>query len=171
MLEVKLTRKNDDPLVCNVTLYYGIPKRGNPKEKPDSKKRAFSFPVLDKVHKDRWREFDWNESDIVKVDPETIHLNLESKYLEDVKRRISSEQYNELLPKYLLSMYFQSVLLHHELKDEDDYDDIFKKSMIGAAKSVILLIRNKHGFQIESLLGLNTIKSAIAESRSSAIEK
>jgi len=167
VLEVKLTRKNDDPLVCNVTLYYGIPKRGNPKEKPDSKKRAFSFPVLDKVHKDRWREFDWNESDIVKVDPETIHLNLESKYLEDVKRRISFEQYEKLLPKYMLSMYFQSVLLHHELKDEEEYDDIFKKSMIGAAKSVILLNKTKYGFQIESILGLNIIKSAITESRSS----
>jgi len=167
MLTIKLTRRNNDPLVCNVNLYYGITKRGKPKAKPDRKKRAFSFPQLDKVYKDRWSEFSWNERDIVKVDPEIIHLNLESKYLEDVKRRISTEQYAELIPKYLLSMYFQSVLLHHELKDEDNYDDIFKKSMIGVAKSVILLIRNKHGFQIESLLGLNTIKTAITESRSS----
>ena len=169
MLKVKLTRPNNDPLSCNVNLYYGITKRGNSKEKPDRKKRAFSFPKLDKVYKDRWNELGWNERDIVKVDPETIHLNLESKYLEDVKRRVSSEQYTELIPKYLLSMYFQSVLIDNELKDEENYDDIFKKSMIGAAKSVLLLIRNKNNFQIESLLGLNTIKSAIAESRSSEL--
>lgn len=161
-LSVKITRPRQPPLQCDVSLYYGIPKKENEKKEQKKKKKGYSFPQLDWVDENRWAEFGWNNNDIAKVDPDYVHINLKCKYLTEYKNRKPTKDEPLIINNFGLCVYFHALLLHHEIKDYSNYDDIFKKAIIAITKASLLLLDTSK-IPIEEILGMTSLSTAIKD--------
>ena len=162
VLSVKITRPKQSPLECSVHLYYGISQKDGPKEEHKQKKKGYSFPQVDWVYEDRWAEFGWSETDIAKVDPDYVHINLKCKYLIEYKNRKPTKDELLITNNFGLSVYFHALLLHHEIKDYSNYDDVFKKAITSSAKSSLLL-HDITKIPIEEILSMTSISTVISE--------
>jgi hypothetical protein len=167
ILSVKITRPKQSPLECDVHLYYGISQRDGEKQEHKQKKKGYSFPQVDWVDDDRWAEFGWNETDIAKVDPDYVHINSKCKYLIEYKNRKPTKDEPLITNNFGLSVYFHALLLHYEIKDYSNYDDIFKKAITSSAKSSLLL-HDITKIPIEEILRMTSISTAISEVKKTA---
>ena len=154
-LVVTLTRPKSDPLVCNVKLVYEKTCKGKQiKPKPPKKKRSsgLSQPKLDTVTNNRWKEYDWDENDIAKFEPEVIHINVSCKCLTDFTDHRASSDTKKINKIFSLAMYFHALRLHLGLKDEQDYDVLFKKTMQSIASADLPIIYDLKDIAIDKLI-------------------
>lgn len=114
------------------------------------------YPRFDGVTSDRWREFGWDKTDIAKVDPEVIHVNIDCKPLTAFRKTGPSSDEKKIIKTFCIAMYFHALMLNSELKDEQTYEELFKKTMYSIARAELPIIYDTKDIAIEKLIGLTT---------------
>lgn len=152
-LTVKLTRPNDSPLLCNINMEYYIPRKTEVTKTPRKPKISGSMiPELHKVTSVEWGKFSWDETDIAKVEPDVVHVNMECTYLTDYLKTRPSLHKEKISNMFAMAMYFHSLVLHSELKDNQDYEEIFKKCMSASARASLPVLYDANANAITELL-------------------
>lgn len=157
MLTVKLTRPNDSPLVCNINLEYYLPKKTNQPKAPRKPRTSGSnIPTLDRVTSVGWGKFSWDETYIAKVEPDVIHVNMECKHLTDYLKTRPTAHKEKICNTFAMAMYFHSLALHSELKDNPNYEEIFKKCMSSCARASLPVLYDAIANSFTELLKATT---------------
>ncbi|MEX0640916.1 MAG: hypothetical protein WEB28_02930 [Nitrosopumilaceae archaeon] len=152
-ISFKLTRPNDSPLVCNINLEYYMPKKTNiPKAPRKPKISGSTIPRLHKVTSIEWEKFSWDETDIAKVEPDVVHVNMECKYLTGYLKTRPSMHKEKISDLFAMAMYFHSLVLHSELRDDQNYEEIFKKCMSASARAALPVLYDANANAITELL-------------------
>jgi len=133
-LKVALTRPNTEPLECTINLYFGEPKQGPKKRPPVSKDTGISIPKYTWIRRDQWDQFGWDEDTVAVADLENIRINRNNRTLEEFKRNRPSEDGNKITSKFGIHIYFTSLMLYLEMKDDPEYEKIFGKAISAASK-------------------------------------
>ena len=161
-LKVTLTRYEMEPLECTVSLYFGQPKNGVKKRPPIPKDSGVSIQEFRWVIRDNWGILDWNENSVAKADSETITVNRDNVHLEEFKKHRPSEDSNKITAKFGFSIYLYTLILHAELKDEEDYEKKFQKAIESFAKCCLPLAYDFNDQVIENITKMD-LKNVIAE--------
>jgi hypothetical protein len=83
-------------------------------------------------------------------------VNLSCKILEDYLKTRPSSHKERIVTLYAISIYFHALLLYAELKDDSDYDKIFKKCMSAAARATLPVLDDTYADAILQLLKMAT---------------
>jgi hypothetical protein len=161
-LKVTLTRYEMEPLECEMSLYFGQPKKGPKKRPAIPKDSGVSIPDFRWCTRDDWGILDWNETSVAKADSETITVNRNNVDLENFKKHRPSEDGDKITAKFGFSVYLHSLILHNELKDEEDYGKKFQKAMGSIAKCCLPLAYDFSDQVIEKITKMD-LKNVIAE--------
>ena len=105
---------------------------------------------------------DWNETSVAKADSETITVNRNNVDLENFKKHRPSEDGDKITAKFGFSVYLHSLILHNELKDEEDYGKKFQKAMGSIAKCCLPLAYDFSDQVIEKITKMD-LKDVITE--------
>lgn len=151
-LNIQITTNARNPLPCDVGLHYGDKKPGPPKKPKEPKQSGLSIPKPDLVHKDRWNEFNWNGDNIAKADPDCIHINMDNTILEEFKKGKHIKDEKKLNYNFLVYIWFFSITLDYQLFELDNYDEAFKKSMLGITQSILPLIMDLNIAQLAEVI-------------------
>ena len=162
-LKVTLTRREMEPLERIISLYFGLSKKGpshKPPKNPDDS--GVAIPDFRWVTRDEWGMLDWNENSVAKADSETITINRNNIDLENFKKRRPSEDGDKITAKFGFSIYLYSIVLHNELKDDEDYEKKFQKAIGSFAKCCLPLAYDFSDQEIEKITKMD-LKNVIAE--------
>ena len=136
-LNVILTRPGREPLTNTVSLYFDEPKKGSSKGPRKEKNSGISMPKFHWITKDDWSIWGWDKFVVATADLENIRINRNCQYLEDFKKNRPSEDASKITAGFGLHIYFTSMLMHHELKDDENSEAIFKKAITAVGKSCL----------------------------------
>ena len=123
-----------EPLECTINLYFDKPKKGPKKHSPISKDTGISVPKFTWIRRDQWDQFGWDEDTVAVADLENIRINRNNRTLEEFKRNRPSEDGNKITSKFGMHIYFSSLMLYLEMKDDPEYEKMFDKAISAASK-------------------------------------
>ena len=141
-LTALLTRHGGEPLRCMVQLYYGDP----PEDEDDDDKAdpdppggggGVRLPHIKWIGRDGWDTLDWNEDDISRVSSDAIEINRDCRYLQDFKKIRPASDADKITARFGMSVYIASLLLDHDLRGSEQYDENFRMAITAVAKSCL----------------------------------
>ena len=138
-LKVTLTRYEMEPLECTMSLYFGQPKKGPKKSRANPKDSGVAIPDFRWVTSDDWGLLGWDKTSVAKADSETITVNKNQEDLENFKKHRPSEDGNKITAKFGFSIFLHALVLHNDLKDDEDYEKKFQKAIESIAKCCLPL--------------------------------
>lgn len=105
-------------------------------------------PKRNRVYEKDWPNQNppWNESDIASVDSSRttgliVNLNMDSKPLKELKKKVGIDKVESAQNKYLADIYIYSLYLYFELKNDPDKDRILGSAMRAIGKALPGMVR------------------------------
>jgi len=162
-LKVILTRPEMEPLQCTVQLYFDEPKKGEPREPRKEKDSGISVPKFKWIYRDEWGIWSWDEFTVASADSENIRINRNCKYLEEFKRNRPSIDGKKITAQFGMHIYLNALMAYFVMKDEENYEIMFKKAMSAVAKSCLIIAYDLNEESIERItkMEMNNVISEV----------
>jgi len=124
---------------------------GKPRGPRKEKDSGISMPKFTWINRDEWGIWSWDEFTVASADSENIRINRHCKYLEEFKRNRPSVDGKKITAQFGLNIYLTSLMLYFEMKDEENYEVMFKKAISAVAKSCLPIAYDFNEESIEKI--------------------
>ena len=127
---VTLTRPGDGPLSCVIHAIFVEPEE----RKKRSGVRLQSFRW---VTRENWAEMGWGAKNVARASKSEVLVNRNCEFLEKFQKTRPRAQHDEIAEQFGLHVFFASVGLYANHRDDADYDGIYEKSIEAVARSCL----------------------------------